>query len=967
MLIYDLGTLRFLDANEVAVRYYGYSRAKFRKMYIWDISSGEDLTRIKTFARAKRQKFQYSGASEYTRPDGTISFVEITSHKLSYRGHKAAWIVIKDVTESSQNDSRAIEAERHHRREAETLQRAAAALTSTRNVDEILASLLEGLSQAIPYSTCAVLIKEGDELRVVSAYGYVTLETWIGHSYRIEGSMAKYILEGRRPLILADAEADPRFKKWDDSVVIRGWMGVPLIVRDEPIGCLTIDSAQPDTYTNEHADIALAFANQAAIAIENARLFQDAMRYAQRWATLHAASQELARVGEDLEQVYISIHKATTKLLPANTFAITLTDDKRTIIEAVYLFDQGKRSQTIKIPFGSGFISEVITNGTSIKLDDDRETSAEAAYLGTSRMARSILIVPLRVSDNIIGAISVQSHKPNVYSSEDQLLLELLAAQAAIAIVNTRLFEDTRRNAEEFKALYQMTHAVSKQANTNLLLQTIVERAAELLNSPVSGFYLYDAVHRELELSFFIGVKLPTGTRLRLGEGAAGQVALNPEPLIIKDYKTWEGRSRKYEGIPFRAVLDVPMLYGGELIGVLAVNELGESERQYTEDDANLLSLFAAHAASAVHSARLFNQLEERVEQLSILHWIDTIITSSTDLHIGLQAVLESMVRLLKLDSGSIFLYNPDTLNLEFAGGVGLHSKVGYTVIHLGDDLAGRVASTRQMLEITDLSKVELSLPYRQMIEREQFLSYRCIPLMAKGELKGVLELYHRSPLPSDPAWNNLFNLLAGQAAIAIDNAMLFSNLERANTELELAYDATIEGWSRALELRDYETSGHTRRVVDMTLALARKIGVPDYEIPNIRRGALLHDIGKMGVPDDILLKPGPLTEEEWKIMRQHPQNAYNLLSKIAYLHAALDIPYCHHEKWDGSGYPRGLKGEQIPLYARMFAVVDVYDGLSYDRPYRSAWPKEKVIDYIKAQSGEYFDPSMAEAFLKII
>ena len=967
MLIYDLGTLRFLDANEVAVRYYGYSRAEFRKMHIGDISSGEVMIRIKAFARAKRQKFPYAGAWEYTRPDGKISFAEITSHKLSYRGHKAAWIVIKDVTESNQNCSRAVESEQQHRREAETLQRAAAALTSTGNVEEILASLLEGLSQAIPYSTCAVLIKEGDQLRVVSAYGYITSEAWIGRSYRIEGSMAKYILEGRRPLVLRDAVTDPRFEKRDDSVVIRGWMGVPLIVRDEAIGCLTIDSEWPDTYTNEHADLALAFANQAAIAIENARLFQDAVRYAQRWVTLHAASQELARVGEDLEQVYISIHNATTKLLSAEMFAITLTDDKHTTIVAVYLFDQGKRSQPIKIPYGSGFISQVIMNGTSIKLDDDREMSAEAANLDTSMLARSMLTVPLRVSDKIIGAMSVQSHEPNAYSSEDQLLLELLAAQAAIAIVNTRLFEDTRRNAEEFKVLYQMTHAVSKQENTNLLLQTIVERAAELLNSPVAGFYLYDAVHRELKLSFFIGMKLPTGTRLSLGEGAAGQVALNSEPLIIKDYKTWEGRSTKYEGIPFRAVLDVPMLYGGELIGVLAVNELGESERQYTEDDANLLSLFAAHAASAVHSARLFKQLEERVEQLSSLHWIDMIITSSTDLHIGLQAVLESMVRLLKIDSGSIFLYNPDTLNLEFAGGVGVHSKVGYTMIHLGDDLAGRVASTRQMLEITDLSKVELSQPYRQMIEREQFLSYRCIPLIAKGDLKGVLELYHRSPLPSDSEWNNLFNLLAGQAAIAIDNAMLFSNLERANTELELAYDATIEGWSRALELRDYETSGHTRRVVDMTLALARKIGVPDYEIPNIRRGALLHDIGKMGVPDQILLKPGPLTEEEWKIMHLHPQNAYNLLSKITYLHSALDIPYCHHEKWDGSGYPRGLLGEQIPLYARMFSVVDVYDGLSNDRPYRSAWPKEKVIEYIKEQSGKYFDPGMVEALLKII
>ena len=211
------------------------------------------------------------------------------------------------------------------------------------------------------------------------------------------------------------------------------------------------------------------------------------------------------------------------------------------------------------------------------------------------------------------------------------------------------------------------------------------------------------------------------------------------------------------------------------------------------------------------------------------------------------------------------------------------------------------------------------------MIDREGFISYRCLPLIAKGEVKGVLELYHRSALPSDPEWNDLLNLLTGQAAIAMDNAMLFNNLEHANTDLELAYDATIEGWSQALELRDHETSGHTRRMLDITVTLAHKMGIPDSELPNIRRGVLLHDIGKMGVPDQILLKPGPLNEEEWKIMHQHPLHAYNLLSKIAYLRPALDIPYYHHEKWDGSGYPRGLKGEQIPISARMFSPLWMY------------------------------------------
>jgi HD-GYP domain-containing protein (c-di-GMP phosphodiesterase class II) len=189
----------------------------------------------------------------------------------------------------------------------------------------------------------------------------------------------------------------------------------------------------------------------------------------------------------------------------------------------------------------------------------------------------------------------------------------------------------------------------------------------------------------------------------------------------------------------------------------------------------------------------------------------------------------------------------------------------------------------------------------------------------------------------------------------------LFSNIE-----LTLAYDATIEGWSRALDLRDKETDGHSRRVTDTTILLARAAGMSEAELAHVRRGALLHDIGKMGLPDRILLKPGPLTEGEWEIMRRHPSYAYDLLSPIAYLRPALDIPYCHHEKWDGSGYPRGLKGERIPLSARIFAIVDVWDALTSERPYRPAWNEEKVNDYLREQSGKHFDPLVAELFMKM-
>jgi HD-GYP domain-containing protein (c-di-GMP phosphodiesterase class II) len=246
-------------------------------------------------------------------------------------------------------------------------------------------------------------------------------------------------------------------------------------------------------------------------------------------------------------------------------------------------------------------------------------------------------------------------------------------------------------------------------------------------------------------------------------------------------------------------------------------------------------------------------------------------------------------------------------------------------------------------------------------------VSYFGVPLVAKGWVKGVLEIFHRTALDPDAEWLDFLEALAGQAAIAIDDAQLFENLQRSNAELALAYDATIEGWSRAMDLRDKETEGHTQRVTNLTVQLAHMAGMSSEQIAQVRRGALLHDIGKLGVPDSILLKPDKLTDEEWAIMRRHPRYAYDMLSSIDYLRPALDIPYCHHEKWDGTGYPRGLQGEQIPLAARLFAVVDVWDALRSDRPYRAGWPEERVLEHIRGQAETHFDIRAVEIFFQVL
>ncbi|UCG78332.1 MAG: PAS domain S-box protein [Nitrospirota bacterium] len=361
------------------------------------------------------------------------------------------------------------------------------------------------------------------------------------------------------------------------------------------------------------------------------------------------------------------------------------------------------------------------------------------------------------------------------------------------------------------------------------------------------------------------------------------------------------------------------------------------------------------------------DQIKRQFERLQALRRIDIAITASLDLSHTLNVFLDQVGTLIRADAIDVLLFNKHSFKLEYAAGKGFRSDaVKYSRLRLGEGVAGKVAKGRRSVNILDLQSRISEFTRHMMVSEEGFVTYFGVPLIAKGNLLGIMEIFQRSHFEPDDDWVDFLGALAGQASIAIDNASLFNELRDSLDNLVMAYETTIEGWARALDYRDRETEGHSRRVAELTVNIAREMNISEKDLIHIHRGALLHDIGKFGVPDNILLKADSLTEDEWEIMKKHPEFARDLLFGIPFLRPALDIPYCHHEKWDGSGYPRGMKGEDIPLPARIFAIVDHWDAMTTDRPYRPAVPEKKVVEEIKKLAGKFFDPAIVKVFLKM-
>jgi HD-GYP domain-containing protein (c-di-GMP phosphodiesterase class II) len=541
------------------------------------------------------------------------------------------------------------------------------------------------------------------------------------------------------------------------------------------------------------------------------------------------------------------------------------------------------------------------------------------------------------------------------------------ARKQAEAEICSQTEELSRRN-EELARLYRATGTLLSGSflNTQEQAEKIVEVVQQEFGQDNCSLFIIQKEANELVRLAVAGPYSDQVRNARLtldGEGVVVRalrsgVAINiPDVHAEPDYvPNWDAAQSE---------LAIPLMIGGNVIGAIDV----QSPRlnAFSSDDERIISIFAERAALFLEHSRLNTQTEERIQQLVSLRTVDMAISGSFDINLTLGVLLDQVILHLGVHAADILIFNSATQTFGFSCERGFRVQtLRHVQLKYGAGYAWRAIRERQVVQILDINEGPDGLQRSPDLSSEHFVSYIGLPLTAKGQVRGILEILHREPLRLDPDKYSFLEILAGQAAIAIDNAELFDNLQSSHSELSLAYEKTLEGWASALELRDHETEGHTRRTTELTVRLARAMGINDSDIVHLYRGALLHDIGKMGVPDNIIRKPGPLTDEERASMRKHPLYAYDLLSPISYLRLALDIPYCHHEKWDGSGYPRGLKGEQIPLAARIFAVVDVWDALLSDRPYRKAWTREQVMKYFREQSGKQFAPDVVERFMAL-
>ena len=702
---------------------------------------------------------------------------------------------------------------------------------------------------------------------------------------------------------------------------------------------------------------------------------QDALHHSHRELTLLNRVIAAASTTMEPKAVLQTICRELALRFDVPLAAAALLNEKRTtsVVVAEYLAEGYSSALDVVIPFeGNPITQYVIDHKTPLVVLDAQHDPRMAAIHDVMRRRGtvSLLILPLIVRGQVVGTLGLDAVERREFSDEEVALATRAVAAAAQVLENARLFEAEIQARQISESLRGIARELNVAPDLNTALDLVLSRMARVITSDGSSVMLL--AKGQMSLAAVRGFAEPDSilnAQLDLEIALLNREVIETrQPLIIASVsgdQRWV-ESMEASGLPaslenIQSWMGVPLLVQDRVIGMLTLDKVEPDF--YRPEDAELALAFASHAAIAIRNAQLLEETQRRLDYLQALHKIDNAISGSLDLQVMLKVLLGQVVTQLKVDAADVLLFKRETQNLVYAAGLGFRTGAIRDIQRIGQSPAGNAVQERRIVHVANLRKRVTGFLLSPSLQSENFVAYYGIPLIAKGQVVGVLEIFHRSQLGSDSEWLNFLITIAGQAAIAIENATLFDDLQRSNLALRLAYENTLEGWARALELRDMETEGHSRRVVDMTMQLAQRMNVRGTELTPIRWGALMHDIGKMGIPDSILQKPGPLTDEEWVLMKKHPTIAYELLLPIDYLQSALDIPWCHHERWDGSGYPRGLRGEQIPLSARIFAVVDVWDALNSDRPYRVAWHKEQAIEYIRANAGSHFDPQVVKVF----
>ncbi len=517
-----------------------------------------------------------------------------------------------------------------------------------------------------------------------------------------------------------------------------------------------------------------------------------------------------------------------------------------------------------------------------------------------------------------------------------------VAVVLAMVLMNVAL-QDVR------KALADARREVEERRRADLALRASEERFKRLSQAAFEGLMIHeDGVILDANPTFAALAGLESPADL-IGKQGLDVVPFTPESrelvrksLLAESDEPFEVELLRTDGSILPAETQGrEIVYEGRRARVVGMRDIGKRKRAEAE-------------------------MARRLAEVEAINKLSTALRAATAVGEVVPILIDETLALFATDVGAIWLYDPHGDQLRRVEARGWMRDTLHSPIHPPHGIGGEVFVTGRPYVVRDFRADRLT---RAVVRHHTPPGWggACFPIRSHDGVIGVFLVAVRLPREFLPSEVRLLTTLAEIAGMALHRMRLFEQTVQAATSITQAYETTLEGWVRALDLRDKETEGHTLRVTEMAMQLARKRGVAEPDLVHIRRGALLHDIGKIAISDAIVQKPGPLSEDEWEIMRRHPNYAYELLSPIEYLRPAIDIPYCHHERWNGRGYPQGLKGEEIPLSARIFAVADVWDALCSDRPYRSRTPRDEAVDYIRGSSGVHFEPRAVGEFLQLI
>ncbi len=671
----------------------------------------------------------------------------------------------------------------------------------------------------------------------------------------------------------------------------------------------------------------------------------------------------------DVRAIGDTIAKELRTLIDYHSCRIYLVDDDLLVPIAARgeLVPHGEDRPEIPVmPVGTGITGHVAATGRSLLIDNALECEFAVTLPGTEDIEESAVVVPATYGSRVVGVIWLSKLGVGQFDADDVRLLEVLAGQASVALENARLYEAQRREAANAQALLDLADRLAHAASISQIYQQSVDRASLLLEAPQVSLWLLDAEGRSFRCAAHRG-SVGTGTAgalIRMPVSVeAGRALLGHrrEPFVLPEDRvlSMAGLDRDREG--FCDVAIAPLLPAHGIEGWLAVGQPPDQRRFFTDDRLRLLAGIAYQASLAMQRLLLYRSQKENADIANALLELAMELSAAEGMDQVLERIVASAARLLGSPKTTVWLQEPE-------GGFVCRASWGYS----GEERS-RLAALRfpaSMLEegfdpespflLADPSPAIREVP--GAAEAFGGLTYAIAPLRLDGNRHGSIVV--GAPALGDYAFSERkMRLLAGiayQARLAINNATSFESLEQT-------FLSTVEALANALEAKDEYTSSHARSITDMALDVGRRLGVSGADLKRLELGALFHDIGKIGIPSDILRKPGPLTPEERGVMEKHPEIGEMILAPIERLADVRPIVRHCHEHFDGSGYPDGLRGDGIPLAARIILVCDAFHAMTTDRPYRQRLPVEEARRRLRAGAGTQFDPVVVRAFLDML